>query len=220
MRLMEMVGVRGRRGDGLLRGWGKRVGEKELGELALAEGDEIWLLGVSLWKIRGDQSNTFVEEPRSDCICRHCPRYIKLSLIFPASCNVAPCVLASLALSLPARSTIVSALPPHCPGILLRRLFLTSTQKKPWLRLDTLFDPVPATRRSCSPASRTIKASFIVPQIIFLNPATTFLSGDCSVGLNKRGRRRNSFVDLFGLAGVSRSKIRSLYTSYIEIRIA
>jgi len=81
-------------------------------------------------------------------------------------------------------------------------------------------DPVPATRRSWSPASSTISASFMVPQMILRRPATTLRSGDCSVGLNNSGRRRNSFVDLFGRAGVSRSKILSLYTSYMEIRIA
>ena len=62
---------------------------------------------------RKEGGHTFAEDAKSDCICKHCPKYIKLSLILPASANVAPCVFASLALSLPAKSTIVNALPPH-----------------------------------------------------------------------------------------------------------
>jgi hypothetical protein len=49
---------------------------------------------------------TLVEDAESDYICTHCAGYINLSLIFPASCNVWPWVMASLALSLPARSTM------------------------------------------------------------------------------------------------------------------
>ena len=40
----------------------------------------------------------------------HWPKYIKLSLILPASAKVAPAVLAVRARSEPARSTIVSVL--------------------------------------------------------------------------------------------------------------
>ena len=65
------------------------------------------------------------------CICRHCPRYIKLSLIFPASANVAPAVLAFLARSDPARSTTVMVAPLHRLLIPPLTLLLTSTTKKP-----------------------------------------------------------------------------------------
>jgi hypothetical protein len=146
------------------------------------------------------------------CICRHCPRYIRLSLILPASANVAPAVLASLARSLPARSTIVRVLPPHASAwrrALLGR-FLTSTLKKPWLRELTLLLPVPATRRSCSPASSTISAWFMLPHTTLRSPATSFLSGDASVDLKRSGRRRYSFVAADRIGGVSRSKMRSL----------
>lgn len=43
VRLVNVVRVRGSAGDGLLGGWGEGVGEEELGELALAEGDQVWL---------------------------------------------------------------------------------------------------------------------------------------------------------------------------------
>lgn len=49
---------------------------------------------------------------------------------------------------LPARSTIVSVLLDHGPGIAARCLFFTSMQKKPWLRELTALLPVPATRLS------------------------------------------------------------------------
>lgn len=146
-----------------------------------------------------------LELPTSLCVCRHCPRYMRLSLILPASTNVAPCVFASLARSLPAKSTMVSLLPPQGPAFLLRIRFLTSKQKKPWLLLDTLLLPVPATLRSRSPASSTMMASLRLVQTTLRRPATTLRSGDSSVDLKSSGRLRKSFVaaDLDG--GVRRS---------------
>ena len=52
----------------------------------------------------GDESCTiltFALSWWSLCICRHCPRYIKLSLILPASAKVAPAVFAFRARSDP-----------------------------------------------------------------------------------------------------------------------
>ena len=80
--------------------------------------------------------------------------------------------------------------------------------------------PVPATLRSCKPASSTINAWCRLPQITLRNPATAFRSGDPSVGLNNNGRRRYSLVAVDLIGGVRRSKIRSLYTSYMDMRIA
>lgn len=54
--------------------------------------------------------------------------------------------------------------------------------------------------------------------MILRRPATTFLSGESSVDLNSNGRRRYSFVAADLIGGVSRSKILSLYTSYIDTR--
>jgi hypothetical protein len=118
----------------------------------------------------------------------------------------------------------VRALPPQgtsppCLRLSLVR-FLTSTQKNPWLRELTLLLPVPATLRSCKPASSTINAWCRLPQITLRNPATAFRSGDASVGLNNNGRRRYSLVAVDLIGGVRRSKIRSLYTSYMDMRIA
>ena len=92
----------------------------------------------------------------------------------------------------------------------------TITTKNPWLRELTLLLPVPATLRSCNPVSSTMSASSYVPHTTFLSPATTFRSGEASVDLNRRCRRRRSLV-LVGT--VSKSKMRSLYTSYIDTRI-
>lgn len=52
---------------------------------------------------------TFVPSWLSLCICRHWPRYIKLSLIFPASASVAPAVFAFRARSEPV--TVISISP-------------------------------------------------------------------------------------------------------------
>jgi hypothetical protein len=118
----------------------------------------------------------------------------------------------------------VRALPPQGTSPPYLRLslvrFLTSTQKNPWLRELTLLLPVPATLRSCKPASSTINAWCRLPQMTLRNPATAFRSGDASVGLNNNGRRRYSLVAVDLIGGVRRSKIRSLYTSYMDMRIA
>lgn len=99
----------------------------------------------------------------------------------------------------------MSLLPPHGPALRLRVRFFTSKQKKPWLRLDTLLLPVPATRLSCRPASSTMTASLKLPQMTLRSPATTLRSGDSSVDLNSSGRRRYSLVATDLVAGVSRS---------------
>lgn len=149
----------------------------------------------------------------------HCPRYISDSLILPASARVDPAVFALRARSDPARSTMLNALLDHGPLYCASR-FLTSTQKKPWLRELTALLPVPATLRSMRPVSRTIKASSKLPQIIFVRPATTLRSGLCSVLLNNKARRLTLGFLLFMTLPVRRSKIRSLYTSYIETTMA
>ena len=118
---------------------------------------------------------------QSLCICKHWPRYMRLSLIFPASAKVAPAVFAFLARSdpvlevrraarqssvsnsmtsyIPARSTSVSWVPVQAFDMPPFGLFLISIQKKPWLRELTLLLPVPATLRSSRPFSRIIRAS-------------------------------------------------------------
>lgn len=88
-------------------------------------------------------------------------------------------------------------------------------QKKPWLRDDTELAPVPVTRLSSSPVSRTSNASSKLPQTIFLNPVTTLRSGDHDVFLNS-----TCFLLAAVFAVLSRSNILSLYTSYIETTIA
>ena len=149
----------------------------------------------------------------------HCPRYINDSLIFPASANVSPAVFAFLARSDPARSTMVSVLLDQGPFRCMSR-FLTSTQKKPWLRELTALLPVPVTFRSINPVSSTISASSKLPQMILVRPATTFRSGLCSVLLKRRARRLTFEFLLFVAVPVKRSNIRSLYTSYIEMTMA
>ena len=180
-----------------------------------------WLVRKQNYKVRRFiLRHTLLMLLASLCIWRHWPRYIKLSLIFPASARVAPWVLASLALSLPAKSTILKVLLPQWELERPRRLFLTSTQKKPWLREETLLLPVPATRLSWRPASSTNNASLRLLQMIFRRPATTLRSGESSVDLKSRGRRRYSLVAFDLTGGVRRSNIRSLYTSYMEMRMA
>lgn len=153
--------------------------------------------------------NTFEPSWLSDCICMHWPRYIRDSLILPASARVAPAVFAFRARSDPARSTIVSVLLDQGPFRSETR-FLTSTQKKPWLRELTALLPVPATLRSMRPVSKTIMASSKLPQIILVRPATTFRSGLCSVLLNSSARRLTLGCLFFIAIPVKRSKIRSL----------
>lgn len=197
---------------------GKGVGKEKFGEFALAEGDDV--LGLSVAEcVCGGGSGTFEPSWLSDCICMHWPRYIRDSLILPASASVAPAVFAFRARSEPAKSTMVSVLLDQGPFRSMSR-FLTSTQKKPWLRELTALLPVPATLRSVRPVSSTIMASSKLPQMILVSPATTFRSGLCSV-LLKRSARRLTLGCLFFIAlPLNRSKMRSLYTSYIEITMA
>ena len=99
---------------GVVRGVrGKGIKEEEFGELALAEGNNgRLLLEVSLVPHTGFVDRVgkrwmeswlalLLPSPESLCICKHWPRYIKLSLILPASASVAPAVLAFLARSEP-----------------------------------------------------------------------------------------------------------------------
>jgi hypothetical protein len=169
----------------------------------------------------------------SDWICMHCPRYMRDSLILPASARVDPAVLAVLARSepgkgkydtsllaansSPAKSTILRVLPTQCTPDFL--LFLTSMQKKPWLREDTALLPVPVTRRSSSPVSNTSSASSRLPQTIFLSPVTTFRSWNQDVFLNNTCFL---FAAVFVVApeSANRSNILSLYTSYIDTTTA
>lgn len=62
----------------------------------------------SLWIRTGLASHvlTLMLSWLSLCIWRHCPRYIKLSLILPASANVAPAVFAFRARSEPVNAVI------------------------------------------------------------------------------------------------------------------
>ena len=92
-----------------------------------------------------------------------------------------------------------SALPPQgrtppCPRLFFAR-FLTSTQKNPWLRELTLLLPVPATLRSCKPASSTINAWCKLPQITLRKPATALRSCETSADLKSNERRRYSLVE-------------------------
>lgn len=89
----------------------------------------------------------FVGSALSLCICMHWPRYMRDSLILPASARVEPAVFAARARSepgtvrrqvlisdfrdLPARSTMVNALLDQFEVAAPASLFLTSTQKKP-----------------------------------------------------------------------------------------
>lgn len=155
----------------------------------------------------------------SDCICMHWPRYMSDSLILPASARVSPAVFAFRARSEPAKSTMVRLLLDHGPCRCASR-FLTSTQKKPWLRELTALLPVPATLRSMSPVSRTMSASSKLPQMILVRPATTFRSGLCSVLLNNNARRFTVEFLFFMAFPHRRSKMRSLYTSYMEMTMA
>lgn len=149
----------------------------------------------------------------------HWPRYINDSLILPASARVAPAVFALRARSDPARSTIVNVLLDQGPFRSALR-FLTSTQKKPWLRELTALLPVPATLRSIRPVSKIIIASSKLPQMIFVRPATTFRSGLCSVLLNNNALRLTLGCLFFSALPLNRSKMRSLYTSYMDITMA
>jgi hypothetical protein len=89
----------------------------------------------------------FVGSALSLCICMHWPRYMRDSLILPASASVEPAVFAARARSepvaisvsssisdrdySPARSTMVKALLDQFDVAAPASLFLTSTQKKP-----------------------------------------------------------------------------------------
>src|ERR1700753_1570983 len=119
----------------------------------------------------------------------HWPRYIKLSLILPASASVAPSVLAFRARSEPAISTTVRVLPSHFP-LFMRCLRFTSTQKNPWLRELTALLPVPATFLSTHPFSKPINAPSREQHPPFGGPATTFLSGLSSVLLKSKALLR------------------------------
>ena len=104
---------------------------------------------------------------------------------------------------------MVSVLLDHGPLRSASR-FLTSTQKKPWLRELTALLPVPATLRSVRPVSSTIMASSKLPQMIFVRPATTLRSGLCSVLLKSSARRLTLGCLFFIALPVNRSKMRSL----------
>jgi len=102
---------------------------------------------VSLHWRKGTMAEDFKGSALSDCICMHWPRYMRDSLILPASARVEPAVFAARARSepvvvrcqssnpgvdhSPARSTMVKALLDQFDVAAPASLFLTSTQKKP-----------------------------------------------------------------------------------------
>jgi hypothetical protein len=141
------------------------------------------------------------------------------SLILPASASVSPAVLAFRARSDPARSTMVRLLLDQGP-LRSAALFLISTWKKPWLRELTALLPVPVTLRSMRPVSSTIMASSKLPQMILVRPATTFRSGLFSVFLKSKALRFTFGCLFFAVFPLNRSKMRSLYTSYMDMTMA